>query len=33
MLMAAKAMARTTLDLLEEPQLLAAAKSEFARAD
>ncbi len=33
MLTAAKAMARTTLDLLEDPQLLAAAKLEFARAD
>jgi hypothetical protein len=32
MLTAAKAMARTTLDLLEDQQLLASVKDEFARA-
>jgi amidohydrolase len=32
MLTAAKAMARTTLDLLEDPALLAAVKSEFAQS-
>ncbi|HKY38233.1 MAG TPA: amidohydrolase [Polyangiaceae bacterium] len=32
MLTAAKAMARTTLDLLEDPALLASVKSEFAKS-
>jgi amidohydrolase len=32
MLTAAKAMARTTLDLLEDPALLASVKSEFAQS-
>jgi hypothetical protein len=32
MLIAAKAMARTTLDLLEDPQLLAEARREFDAA-
>jgi hypothetical protein len=31
MLTAAKAMARTTLDLLEDPALLASVKQEFVK--
>ncbi len=32
MLIAAKAMARTTLDLLEDPKLFAEVRREFAAA-